>query len=1771
MRVLRPIARTWTVLLGCLAVSLTLGLAVRLLLPLAPWNAPPALVGATPADGAVDVLPRSTITLRFSQPMNRQATLAALRIDPPTPGSFSWSPDAQTLTFQPAPALAAAVTYTVTLDQGALGRWWRPLAAPAQLRFRTAPPPAVVAALPEGAGVALDGALALVFSQPMVPPDQVGRPAAIPQIQVEPPLPADGVWVAADTLLLRPTAPLQAATVYTATIRPDLADLRGVELGRPFSWRFSTGWPALLAREPAPDARWVSPRAPLRLTLSAPLAPDLLRRALTISPTVEGDLSSAMLGATQVVTFTPRLGWAPDRSYQVALAAPPGSGLAPPSDASWRFQVEPLPALVAFFPGQGQLLPAGQAVRLVFSTPMERERLAAGLQIDPPVAEVPISVSETEVRLRPELRPSTLYTITVAAGTLDRSGEPLADPISVRLRTPPAAPLLRAPSAIGPVISLPISRTAAIDLERVNLAALSLSLYRLDTPTLLRALALRPAEWPGFLPERYGQPLARQWRADLADPLDTIARTPLPIDLGDGAPLPPGAYYLRVTTTEGPRLDLLLLVTPIQLTLRQAEGQLLVWATDGQTGAPVANAPIAVYLGEGLAARGSTGPDGLLSLPIARAPRDPPLLALAEGLAPMVARSDWTVEQPLRAEGPRYRSLVLLDQLEYAPGAAVRVRGQTLRRSASGALEPPGAATLCRLQLVTAGGPVPPPPVDSRCTLAADGAVGGSLRLDRAIVPGDYSVRVLIGDEQVALALRVRAGAPAPTVAVSRPGPEGLLLSVTGADGPVAGAVVSWTLDLEPLTAPARDGFTFGEPAGPPVRAGDSGQTGADGLLRIPLPAAARGWRYRLSALVQAPNAPFVVAHAQGDAPPGGPLAGLRLPSRISPANERSRVELLALDADGRPAPGVVVNVEVLPSGQAAGAPLLARRAVSGPDGRADVQLVQLRPGAYTIIARAGSRVSRETLWVFSAPFTGWANPPGQVGLIPDRPAYRPGEVARLLVTTPYTEAGLLLTQEQGAIRSAEVRPLRPGQLITVTITPEMAPALTLGAVLSAGGEQRVGAARLPVLADALPLTVTLASDRADYRPSASAALTVTLADPRGPASAALLVAITPADQAPDPALALERFVAEGAAPSEVALFPPGAPAPAGTLPLSLGLPGAARELSAGAGSAGVFVGRVPLPDRPGRWRIDLYAFRGAERPAVASTLVTTSLPLELRPYAPAALRPGDQAEATLELRNTSGATQTLTVELLPQGAAIAGQAAPRRQVLLPPAGAQQVIWPIALSAGATAPQVRFRVSGVGVSEERALPVRSLPGLPPAAGSGTTLIGGGALTATLELSPTADLVIAAAPSLRATLLEGVEALLAQEQRTLDDEASLLLIATGLARTAPDDARERWAQIAAASDARLRAAQNRDGGWGWWPQEPSEPWVSAVALEALAAARSLDPERPPLPARALDYLTRAAPDAAPDLRAQIAYALARAGAAPDTGAIPRGALSPIGLAYLSLADPAANGPGADSAAAPPHDRAVLAALTLQLIRERGQAAAAPSAERALMQRWGVGGWPQAFAAARVAAALATGSPADLGGPRRILFEEVPVASGPISGTLRLTLPAALREQIGGSGRSLRVEAADGSRYLLAYQLAPATPPAAPNLVVRYHDLASGAERDPDTLRLGEAIELELTLIQTQALRRADLQIALPAGLLLQSAQAHAPLRARMADPEGRSILLSAAPLPPGVYTLRVTAQVAAVGRFGAPPIRLSAPYDALDRWIVAPLPGVRAVR
>lgn len=1775
MPVLRALARIWTAILACTTLALTLAVAARALTPLLPFTPGPGLLTAAPADGAADVPPRTPITLRFNTPMNRVTAAAALRIEPATPGSLNWSPDATSLTFQPTETLTPAVTYTVRLDSSALDRWWRPLTGPVTLQFRTATQPAVVAALPGGAGVAAESSLAVVFSQPMAPPATTGRPIELPQFSLTPPHPVTTRWLDQQTLLIRPAVPLAPATTYTATIAAELADLRGVELGAPFSWSFNTAWPALLEQSPADGARWVSPRAPLTLRLAAPVAPEHLKRALRIEPPVEGEFTSGLLGTTQVITFTPRAGWSYGTSYTVSLAGP--------DRAPWSFSVEPQPRLVAFFPGQGQSLPPTQAIRLVFSTPMSEEALRAGLRIEPPVADLPITINETEVRLQPELQPSTSYTITLAAGTLDRAGEPLAAEAVIDLRTAAPAPDLSAPQAFAGIVRLPLDTPAAVEFARVNLAAINLRLYSLDEPTLLRALALRPDEWQTFSPERYGQPLARGWRLDLADPPERPVRSAVPVGLADGEPLAPGAYFLRATSAEGPRADLVLLVTATRLTLRAGAGQALLWATDAVRGTPLADLPVALYRAGALVARGQTDADGLWTVPIAA--DSGPLLALATGNSLAVVHADWA---PRPASPPTHSSLIFPDRLAYQPGETVTVTGLARRRDEAGQPVAPAADTPCRLQLraLSGSGSLAPP---APCAVSAvTGAISGTLTLPERLAPADYRLVAQLGDASSSTTLRVtppvRAGAL--RLALSETG-DGLRLAAEQSGLPLAGSTISWSLRLEPLAAPLPPaGFVLGPlPVAEVVQLAGQGTTSAEGSLLITPPELPAGTvRYRLRGEFTTPVGLSDSAEAEGLIIRGPPFVAVGLPSRIVAGDQRSVLSLLTLDGLGRPIANTRVMVEIVPSGRSADAPLLTRQATTGADGQATVPLVPITPGRYEVIATAGGAATRTQLWVVGRGFAGWRLPAGQLELVSDRDSYRPGEIATLLVATPAEQSTLLLIIERGAVLTATVQPLRAGQVITLPITADMAPWVNLSAVATRGEDWRWGTTHIRVQTPDTPPPIGIATDAASYLPGASATLTVTAG--AGASFDHLLATIAPAANVADTgALSatalLERLRPAPLPPVVAATLPQPALDPP-TTPRSASIPTTAAALSGEllTAPAGSDTLRVPLPDRSGRWVIGALAASGAGEPGSAATVISTSLPLEYDLLAPLALRASDRATLTLDLRNSGVGSREVQVQLSSTGLALEPAAA-RRQLSLAAGETQRLTWELAAGSGASRATLRLRITSADWSEvvSRMLVIEATH---PAGASGRTLVGKGPQELTLTLpAGTNPVELALAPGVQAALEDQARQLAVLPERSVEQQASLALIATSLARTTQGSDRDGWTAMARAALAELDAAQNDDGGWGWWPGGPSRPFVSALVLEAQAVAHAAPGESRPPSLRAIAYLERAAAALGPDTRAYSAYVLALAGRAiPNAAALLETPLAADGLAFLAMAlppaeaapaierllaravrePPAAGQPGTvrwterDPAELPRGEAAVIAAATQALRARQPTAAELPGAERALLAAWGVDGWASAYDAARVAAALLEPPAAGTSGPRRVTLDGMPLLgnSTPITTTLRTTLP----EDRTSGPVTLRIEAASTSSYMVAYR-APGPPGDVTGPIALDQELvdpASGTPLAGERVRPGQLVGLRLTLVAAQPLLRADLELPLPAGLEPLPLVAQAPLL-HVAGPtaDKRRLLLHLGEVAPGIYSWTIVTRAVAPGSYSAPPAWIRATY------------------
>src|SRR5262249_42956630 len=442
--------------------------------------------------------------------------------------------------------------------------------------------------------------------------------------------------------------------------------------------------PAVIDIAPADGATAVVPRATLAITLSQPLDRDSLRASLLITPSADGDLALRDLpDGRQLVLFAPFAGWRPATSYAVTLRAgalPAGGTLPLLTPKRWSFSTAPLPALTGRFPGEGQLLPPSQEIRLIFNTPIDSEAIRHALQLTPTADLLRISTSETEARIAADLRAATPYTITLPASLTDPNAIPLPHHSRLPSAPPPALPALALPEAPAHLVPALPGQPASLLIRRTNLSALNFDLYQLDEAAVVRTAGFRDSDWPLFQPERYGQPPLRSWNMSLADPLNQPVEQRVLLVSNTGAPLPAGAYYLRIRTPEGPSADLIALISRARLTLQSsaptpgtAGVSALVWATDIISGTPLPGLPVALYQSGTLVELSTTDAHGLASFMRAGNGGRTNLVALADGGRFGIVSSAWGNTSP--ALGALPQLFLTTDRAAYRPGERIELAG----------------------------------------------------------------------------------------------------------------------------------------------------------------------------------------------------------------------------------------------------------------------------------------------------------------------------------------------------------------------------------------------------------------------------------------------------------------------------------------------------------------------------------------------------------------------------------------------------------------------------------------------------------------------------------------------------------------------------------------------------------------------------------------------------------------------------------------------------------------------------------------------------------------------------------------------------------------------------------------------------------------------------------------------------------------------------------------------------------------------------------------
>ncbi|HEU5089652.1 MAG TPA: hypothetical protein VFT99_19490, partial [Roseiflexaceae bacterium] len=419
---------------------------------------------------------------------------------------------------------------------------------------------------------------------------------------------------------------------------------------------------------------------------------------------------------------------------------------------------------------------------------------------------------------------------------------------------------------------------------------------------------------------------------------------------------------------EGPRADMVVLVSRVRLALQLGDRFGTVWATDSLSDTVLAQLPVALYQDDALLLEGVTDERGILSFPIGN--RDAATYAaLARG--EQIGLVSFGPFAPQRPADTRYRMALFAQSGVVQAGNSIHVAG-FVREVLTDTLQLPTRATSLTLTLRDERDRVL---ASARTNVTPTGVLSATLPLAATLEGGRYRVRAEIGSQRQEIGVVVRAaraGADQVRVLLDPQQDEvgtlrGLVYVARPNGLPRAGATITWTLTPEIAQAPLSDGFAVGGgPLALPAPRTGVATTDRDGWASVVLTnslALQNPLRYRFEAQLAA--APSVVASDSVVQHPTDVYVGVRPARQVVEARQTSTFETLAVDQLGRPRQGVDIRFVVF---NAQDRPLVERESATDPAGRA-VFDATLQAGRYRIEAsvpdgRGGRSTTTVPLWV---------------------------------------------------------------------------------------------------------------------------------------------------------------------------------------------------------------------------------------------------------------------------------------------------------------------------------------------------------------------------------------------------------------------------------------------------------------------------------------------------------------------------------------------------------------------------------------------------------------------------------------------------------------------------------------------------------------------------------------------------------------------------------------------------------------------------------------
>jgi hypothetical protein len=326
-----------------------------------------------PADGSTDVEADGIVTVMFNRPVVPLTTISLagtelphpLSFDPPIEGVGEWL-NTSIYIFTPSEPLAGGTTYTARVEAGLTDTTGGLLAEDVVWQFTTFPPEVVWVTPREDAElIPVDTAISVQFNQAI---DGVSAASAFrlfPQGGADAP---GSFERAGNTLIFTPTERLAFGQTYLIEIGAGVKSASGGEgMRQPFRWSFKTvPLPRIVGTDPRDGEQDAWPYTSFSIQFNAPIDPATVMPNLEMTPPLSPTQVYTYF-STWDNTFVLNFGAQPDADYEVRI----GPDIADPygnttgQELTVRFHTRDLDPLARLHvPGQAGTYDARQPARL---------------------------------------------------------------------------------------------------------------------------------------------------------------------------------------------------------------------------------------------------------------------------------------------------------------------------------------------------------------------------------------------------------------------------------------------------------------------------------------------------------------------------------------------------------------------------------------------------------------------------------------------------------------------------------------------------------------------------------------------------------------------------------------------------------------------------------------------------------------------------------------------------------------------------------------------------------------------------------------------------------------------------------------------------------------------------------------------------------------------------------------------------------------------------------------------------------------------------------------------------------------------------------------------------------------------------------------------------------------------------------------------------------------------------------------------------------------